>query len=347
MAQTKIEWASDTWNPITGCSKISAGCKHCFAERMAKRLAGRYGYPADEPFRVTLHPGRLEEPLHWRKPRRVFVNSMSDLFHPDVPFDFIDRTFVVMALAKRHTFQVLTKRPERMAEYILSRAELDGHNRLCAAKWCFESTHYPKPHTWPLPNVWLGVSVEDQAAADERIPLLLQTSAAVHFVSGEPLLAGVDLTGYLPQALCVCQRCGDELGAGELDRNGCHPYCGGEADPNGQTEGLDWVIVGGESGPGARPMHPDWARSLRDQCQAAGVPFFFKQWGEWFPRDQWEYNPELVLPDDCDAYTDGRATRVLDGIDGPCPMHRVGKKAAGATLDGREWRGFPRVEVRA
>ncbi|MDI9379758.1 MAG: phage Gp37/Gp68 family protein [Verrucomicrobiota bacterium] len=214
---TNIEWTDATWNPVTGCTKVSQGCKHCYAERMATRLAGRYGYSADQPFRVTLRGSKLEQPFHWREPRMVFVCSMGDLFHDDVPDGFIDRVFGVIRKCPQHTFQILTKRPHGMCEYALSLS-------------------YRRPPS----NVWLGTSVENQDAADSRIHHLLNTPAAVRFLSLEPLL------GPLPGL---------------------------------NLEGIHWVIVGGESGPGARPMHPEWARDIRDQCVAAGVPFFFKQWG--------------------------------------------------------------------
>ncbi|MGB9738071.1 DUF5131 family protein, partial [Chloroflexus sp.] len=213
MARTSIEWTEVTWNPLTGCTKISPGCKHCYAERMARRLQAMGVPKYRNGFRLTLHPTVLTEPLHWRTPRMIFVNSMSDLFHQDVPPDFICAVFAVMRQAHWHTFQVLTKRAERLRALD---ALLD----------------------WP-PNVWMGVSVErvDYIA---RIDDLRATGAAIKFVSCEPLL------GPLPQL---------------------------------PLDGIDWVIVGGESGPGARPMDPAWVRDIRDQCLAADVPFFFKQWG--------------------------------------------------------------------
>lgn len=229
MAKTSIEWATDVWNPVTGCAKVSAGCKNCYAEKIAKRFWG------DRKFTdVQCHPERLKDPLHWKKPRRVFVNSMSDLFHPDVPERFIDDVFRVMANTK-HTYMILTKRPDRMKRYIWNRSK------------------YPSDGRAMLPNVWLGVSAENQQAADERIPSLIQTSAAVRFVSVEPMLEAVDL------------------------RRGIYSMPP-DGDPRGTSiEGIDWVICGCESGQNARPFDMDWARSLRDQCQNAGVPFFFKQ----------------------------------------------------------------------
>jgi len=233
---TKIEWTEETWNPVTGCSKVSPGCDHCYAERMSKRLRGRLGYSDDEPFKVTLHPDKLNRPLRWRKPRRVFVCSMGDLFHGGVPIDYIINIFLVMAESPQHTFQVLTKRPDGM----LSLQEV------------LEKEMLELKHQWPLPNVWLGVTAEDQQRADERIPLLLLCSAAVRFVSCEPLLGPIDLRD-------------------QPFRDGCGVDAMHPADP---MMSLDWVIVGGETGPGARQMHPMWARFLRDQCVAADVPFF-------------------------------------------------------------------------
>jgi len=244
VGNTKIEWCDVSWNPVSGCTPVSPGCAHCYAQTMARRLAGRCGYPADEPFRVTLHPERLSEPLHWRKPTRVFVASMSDLFHKEVPDEFIDRIMAVVAMMQEHTFIVLTKRPGRMLEYFT-----DPNRRLEIERWwCTGGTYRARYHydeipeaLWPLRNCWTGVTVEDQQRANERIPVLLRIPAAVRFVSVEPMLEAVDLSPWLPS--------------------------------------LDWVICGGETGPGARPMHRDWVRQLRGQCQAAAVPFFFKSWG--------------------------------------------------------------------
>jgi len=226
--KTSIHWTNDTWNPVTGCTRVSAGCDHCyaFAQHDMRHVAWKRGRfptaPAQYhlPFsRVQLLTDRLDDPLHWRKPRRVFVNSMSDLFHDTVPDSYIAEVFAVMQRAAQHSFQVLTKRPERMA-------------RLCRDLLPL------------LPNVWLGTSVEHQSAADERIPLLLNTPAAVRFLSCEPLLGEVDLSAYL-----------------SVDG----------------ARRLDWVIVGGESSPHHRPMQLDWARSIREQCQVADAAFFFKQ----------------------------------------------------------------------
>ena len=213
MANSRIEWTKSTWNPVTGCTKISEGCANCYAERMAKRLhaMGQANYA--NGFNVTMHPHVLERPLKWKKPQMIFVNSMSDLFHDDVPLEFIQQIFDVMTRASRHTFQILTKRSERLADLA---PLLD----------------------WPE-NVWMGVTVENATCAG-RIDDLRRVSASTRFLSLEPLLGPL---------------------------------------PNLDLEGIDWVIVGGESGPGARPMAEAWATNLRDQCLHARVPFFFKQWG--------------------------------------------------------------------
>lgn len=241
---TKIEWCDVTWNPVTGCTKISAGCKHCYAERFAERFRGVPGHPYEAGFDVMLKPERLSQPLKWRKPRRVFVNSMSDLFHKDVPWWFIDQVFATMAACPQHTFMVLTKRAGQMRMYCQAYQALANHAERIEV----------------LPNLWLGVSVENQAAADERIPLLLSTPAAVRFVSAEPLLGPIDIAWALHKFHSVTPTL------------------------------LDWVIAGGESGPKSRPMDIAWARSLRDQCRASGVPFFMKQIterGRKLPFDAW------------------------------------------------------------
>lgn len=213
MATSKIEWTESTWNPLTGCTKISPGCKNCYAERMAKRLQAMGVEKYRNGFQLTLHAEVLEEPLTWAKPQMIFVNSMSDLFHKDVPLDFILRIFDVMRRAHWHQFQILTKRAERLLE-------LDPHIE------------------WPQ-NVWMGVSVEN-ASYLQRIDLLRNTHARIKFLSLEPLLGPL---------------------------------------PNLNLAGINWAIVGGESGPHARPIQPEWVRDIRDQCITAKVPFFFKQWG--------------------------------------------------------------------
>lgn len=496
---SRIEWTDATWSPVTGCAPISEGCQNCYAKRMANRLRGRCGYPADEPFKVTLHKDRLEEPLRLKKPRRVFVCSMGDLFHEDVPFEFIASVFGVMANSSQNTYMVLTKRPQRMKEFFdwlyLSAASYyardhrtvpydDDRINVFIMKIASEyGINLDFMRKWPLFNVWLGVTAENQARADERIPILLQIPAAVRFVSCEPLLSAIDLTKWIGGKnqndgcreiiLCsdgnrsvqyfanrrdletqgtswkrqgceikvegypnkesrnitksrsfthsndrewqesngLCSSCsmdvlqqgrntgsfGDkpqrreskeqssrQLGVGDQERE--YLACGAGVEALGQEgtergeefkcktysptgyrntvdleeprdvlitnsgtlqsvcddntgylslqdveasyQGIDWCIVGGETGPGARPMHPDWVRSLRDQCQDARVPFFFKQHGEWLHETQGinfhEGHRYYVWPDESMSF-------------------RVGKKAAGRLLDGRTWDEMPEI----
>jgi protein gp37 len=281
MGQTGIEWTDKTWNPVVGCRRISEGCRHCYAKTLhdqrhkafkeGKKVPAQYAKPFEQ---VQLMPDRLRDPLSWRKPCRVFVNSVSDLFHEDVNFEFIDRVFTTMALAKQHTFQVLTKRPERMREYFAGYRKSPVMPSLGVTfkdlppdDICREGGTLIAP----LPNVWLGVSVENQAAADERIPHLLATPAAVRFLSCEPLLGPVDLEEIrIPLA-----------GESFMTRSALHGTDGlnkGKETP-GRDKRIDWCIVGGESGPGSRPMHVEWARSLVRQCEAASVACFVKQLG--------------------------------------------------------------------
>ena len=239
MQRSSIEWTEATWNPVTGCKEISPGCAHCYAKTFAERFRGVPGHPYENGFDLQLRPERLSQPLRWKKPRTIFVNSMSDLFHEDVPDDYVREVFEVMRIADHHRFQVLTKRSERLAELAPSLP-------------------------WPS-NVWMGVSVENQRFVS-RIDDLRETDATLRFLSCEPL-----------------------LGPLELD-----------------LEGIHWVIAGGESGPGSRPMAPEWVRSVRDQCLTARVPFFFKQWG---------------------TYDEGGK--------------RVGKKRAGRVLEGSTFDALP------
>ena len=261
---------------MTGCTKVSQGCKNCYAERMWPRLAT--GRPFTE---VLSHPERLTIPLHWKKPRRIFVNSMSDMFHENVPDEFIDHVFAVMALCPQHTFQVLTKRPWRMFNYMNSQDEWMGDAPSERIRWLagfLGSTVRPEEKIhWPISNVWLGVSVEDQAAFDKRWPHLRDTPAAVRFISYEPALGPLSIRSALLQPACVvCSQ-------GVMDNGNDHMHGRCSCHCHADQIRPDWIICGGESGPHARPMHPDWARALRDQCRALGVPFFFKQWGEYAP----------------------------------------------------------------
>jgi protein gp37 len=301
--KTKIEWTDATWNPVTGCTKVSAGCKNCYAERDFHRP-----YPGRAFTDVRTHPDRLDQPLRWRKPKRIFVNSMSDLFHEAVPDSFIDSVFIRMAIAQQHTFQILTKRPQRMLEWIPKMLwNVDG---------LANSLNY-------LPNVWLGVSVENQEAADERIPLLLQTPAAVRWVSYEPALGPVDFRCIQTDMVEIDALTGD---------HGVYRPLAGRSECK-----LNWVVAGGESGPGARPAHPDWFRKVRDDCRAAGVSFFFKQWGEWTAEERPGTEVDLLTlkPNECVAWGNGKNTHTL--------YTRVGKKRTGRLLDGREWSEFPEI----
>jgi len=243
---SKIEWTEESWNPVTGCTPISEGCVHCYARRMATRLRGRAGYPAQEPFRVTKHRDKLQQPRRWRRPRRVFVCSMGDLFHPEVDFSSIRDIYETAREHPQHTYIFLTKRPHRMhqfTEYMLRKTDLT--------------------EIWGS-NMWIGVTAENQARANERIPVLLDTPAAVRFVSVEPMLEPVKLWERTP--------------------NGAMRNLG----PVATGRGLDWVICGGETGPGARPMSPEWAQELLWECVTAHVPFFFKRHGSYNERAQGE-----------------------------------------------------------
>lgn len=388
--KTGIEWCTHTWNPVVGCRKVSEGCRFCYAKtlhdmRHAAQLAGKNVAPQyAKPFEtVQLMPDRLGWPLSLRTPSRIFVNSVSDLFHEDVPGDFIERVFATMALAQRHTFQILTKRPERMREWFATRCGLESieesvsriASHVGKIVWDSRGSDYfkyslsspadvanrrPWPG-WPLPNVWLGTSVENQPTADERIPFLLQTPAAVRFLSGEPLLGPIDLEGgdaYPSKGWLRGWHAEQEHSRDCNSVEGC--VCQGEA-VQVQNERIDWVITGGESGSSKqnpRPMHPDWARSLRDQCVAAGVPFFFKQHGDWVNYQQVGANGwQFTHQDDGKRYghlTFAGAPRIrsrsyetqypwiAEQTGNPC-MVRVGTKKAGRVLDGRTWDEFPTV----
>ena len=320
--KTGIEWTDATWNPVTGCTKLSQGCKNCYAKHQAwPRLSAMPNtvYTGREFEDVMCHPERLDQPLCWTKPRLIFVNSMSDLFHEDVPFEFIASVFWVMSVTTRHTYQVLTKRPQRMLEFFKWVDEGAGAFPDDRISDCAPDEIAWKPATgsrsgydncgpaFPYENVWLGVSVEDQDSADERIPLLLQAPAAVRWISAEPLLGGVNLERV-------------ELNGGRFDALRGGPVSAAD------WPGINWVVVGGESGANARPMHVDWARSIRDQCAAANVPFLFKQWGEWAPYDR--------------SRVDGEALATPCSLD--VPMQRVGKKSAGRLLDGVQHDGYPK-----
>lgn len=310
--KTNIEWTDYNWNFLRGCCRVSEGCRNCYAEGIAARFSGP-GQPYEGLAVFKDHKARwtgeigffedvLSQPLRWTKPRKVFVNSMSDLFHEKVTDDILDKAFAVMALTPQHTYQILTKRPERMREWFIS------------CKW--NNPPFELPYKWPLQNVHLGVSVEDQKTADERIPLLLQTPAALRWLSMEPLLGHVDIHEWLPD---------EWSGVARLE------------SPYGDPPPINWVVVGGESGPNARPMHPEWVRSIRDQCVAVGVPFFFKQWGEWGDAVKNKVRATIVIEPNGAT----RPTHNALPSPGSVWMCKVGKHNAGRILDGREWNEMP------
>lgn len=411
--KTGIEWTDATWNPLAGCSIVSPGCTNCYAMKMAHRIEAMSAAQGKETHyagttkqskagavwtgKINLAPDHiLTQPIRWKRPRKIFVNSMSDLFHEDVPDEWIDQVFAVMAMSPQHVFQILTKRPERMRAYMTDpAAPARIYDRVCdmtlegdadavlVASSDLLAFAPAGPHVilgvWPLSNVWLGVSVEDQRRADGRIPLLLDTPAAVRFLSMEPLLGPVDLSsididgesGVTPlrpwTADELSEMWGDEIEHGQA--------------------AIDWVIVGGESGPSARPMHPDWVRSIRDQCKAADVAFLFKQWGEWMPTgsvDTYSHGPNgrdrnFPQAEGLSMLADGRIclrdfsvseharrirekiainTRAIEVDDtaladftraveqcgdklGYAWMYRVGKHTAGRHLDGVTHDGYP------
>lgn len=297
---TKIEWTDATWNPIVGCSILSPGCTNCYAMRLAgtrlKHHPSRVGLTTDSKAgpvwtgETRFDERALLQPLRWRRPRKIFVCAHSDLSHPATPNAWIDKVFAVMALAPQHTFQVLTKRPERMRDYMSDPETIRRVYEIAIDIALTEHTNVvliavsahepfapagPRVHLgrWPLPNVWLGVTAERQQEADERIPGLLDTPAAKRFVSIEPMLGAVDLRNRWLGGVCRNMLTGSSIDYHD-DEDGL-----GSAPLEVLGPRLDWVICGGESGPNARPMHPDWPRSLRDQCAVAGVPFFMKQMG--------------------------------------------------------------------
>ncbi len=350
-AKTGIAWAAnpdgspgETWNPTTGCTKESAACKHCYAKRDWPRLAGNQAtvYANREFSDIQCHPERLEVPFRWTKVRTVFVNSMSDLFHQEIPDSFIDEVFAVMGTAGlrhgiQHRFLVLTKRAARMRDYLLEardRIESIWRRRYRAQM----GVEPPLPMPWPLPNVGLGVTAENQATAEERVPLLLDCQGAMHFVSCEPLLGAVSLTRLAAS------------GAKRWDALRGEHHVLRSIRP---TAKLDWVIVGGESGPNARPMHPNWVNNLKSEIEQAGVPFFFKQWGEWFPRSigdlmtdgnaASDWDPEATKWPCVRLTESGGNGRDLAEVDGGEDryMQRVGRKLAGERLRGEEHRDRP------
>lgn len=373
MAETTIEWTERTWNPIVGCSLASPGCTHCYAMKMAGRLEAM-GVPYYQGTtrktkngfvwtgQIATNDNALMEPLRRRTPTIWFVNSMSDLFHEDVSEQAIDRTFIVMALNPQHTFQVLTKRADRMRAYVqgfswdraiencrdasgssmILKKSIAELRRLFGLAPRFSSD--ADRSAWPLPNVWKGVSVEDQKRANERIPDLLATPAAIRWLSCEPLLGPVDLRRVQPGLF--------DATANAL--TGIWQWAEGPARK--ESGALDWVVVGGESGARARPMHPGWARNLRDQCAASGTAFFFKQWGDWSPHEavgNSHGGVDIVPPA---SFKAAHRWRRWDGDRSREPRDDesageflspgvvsipIGKKMAGRLLDGRTHDGMP------
>lgn len=335
---TKIEWADMTINPVVGCSHCSPGCDNCYAERFAARLA-------KNPKTAAKYAGIVGDDGKWtgivdfdvscllrlpKQPKRIFVGSMCDLFHDSVMDNHLEQIMGHIGLTSdnaHHTFMLLTKRPERMREFFTQ----------------------SKPYR-AIKNIWLGVTVCNQAEADAKIPLLLQTLAAVRFVSVEPCLGPVDL-GHLSWNIIDSTAEKNALTGKTWIQGNC-----GESSQTLQGNRLDWVICGGETGPGARPMHPDWVRGLRDQCQAADVPFFFKGWGRWLPCSQCadddpyierlsRSTPYTEIGDDGITDTDtGEGVICRNGVNTE-QIFRVGKRRAGRLLDGREWNEFPEVKA--
>lgn len=353
MSRTKIEWTDRTWNPVRGCSITSEGCRNCYAMKQAHRFSGegkayegltKLGskgpvWTGD----IRIAPSVLDAPLRWRKPCRIFANSMGDLFHPAIDDQTLLVLFSVMASAvalNGHTIQVLTKQAERMHSFVsrlrwiigMSPLDIQGRKHLLVKVPVFEE-HLPETleHGGTLldevgcpEGIWLGVSTENQAAADDRIPPLLKTPAVVRWISAEPLLGPINLREMAHA---------DDFHLDALDT----------PDPGYK---LNWVVVGGESGPGARPMHPDWVRSIRDQCVDAGTPFLFKQWGAWTPyqgKPQISFSSEMPLSPVRTAWPDGSIGPGFVDDNGGCgvSISRVGKKLAGRVLDGITWDQYP------
>lgn len=367
---SNIEWTQKTPNPIVGCSKISPGCENCYAIRMAWRLmhsphpavakkyaglvkktnAGNLNWTG----KINFDPRAMRKVISNKTPTLYFVNSMGDLFHPNVPFDKIDLVFAAMGIASWHTFQILTKHTDRMLQWFNHKDTawknegMQGNERIR-----FQTYHeYGESISienwkWPLPNVMLGTSIENQEQADYRIPFLLQAPAKIRFLSCEPLLGKLNLTPYLFNMLEKCPDHGIVKGIArgygdEYEYSEC-PEC--EEIVEAIIEDIDWVIVGGESGPGARPMHPDWARSIRDQCKTADIPFFFKQWGQFTPYTSDFNQPDIWISiegkqsdTDLNAITEGGAWQA---------MYQVGKKWAGRELDGEFYNEMPRIALSA
>ena len=344
MAESAIEWLwpkgfkGMAWNPITGCTKTSPGCANCYAETMSIRFQGVQGYGgnylAGQPGQAAIlfHEDRLQQPFHWKNPRCVFVNSVSDLFHEDVPFEWVEKILAVIALNPQHLFLALTKRPERMLEYFtMDRGISDVQSEVMAmaeakfgivwdARGSNPANYRPRPWNpeslarrrafpgWPLPNLWLGTSVENQHFADIRLPILRRVPAAVRWASVEPMLGAIDFSKHFER----------------FDSQGRNvtgiPRMWDEDD----TTSIDWAVFGGESGPGARPMHPGWLYQGIQVADAAGIPVFFKQWGNWRPRTLGDKGTVRMVKFKRGTPNPGELASAR--------MVNVGKKKAGAKL---------------
>ncbi|CVI59449.1 phage Gp37/Gp68 family protein [Agrobacterium leguminum] len=385
---THIEWTDATWNPITGCSIVSPGCTNCYAMKLAgtrlKHTDSRRGLTTETKAGpvwngdVRFNAEWLTQPLHWKRPRKIFVCAHGDLFAEGVPDDWIDKVFAIMALSPQHTFQVLTKRPETMWQYV-SHPETYRRVYSIACDFAIEMSLNVtlianRSHTqfapsgprvflnqWPLTNLWLGVSAEDQKRADERIPVLLETPAIVRWLSAEPLLGPLDLeTLRLQNVLSPL----DALRGSTWEVTRAGRFYHGPIDRTKHRR-LDWVVVGGESGSGARAVHPAWVRSIREQCAAADVPFFFKQWGAWKPvpwkldrhRDETDADYIDRSERECSTHAISLSGHLIEMDHKPWAWARVlpapethhsvkfvGKKAAGRLLDGVVHDAFPKTE---
>lgn len=377
---SKIEWTDASWNPIRArlesemaakpagsvgwhCEHVTTGCAGCYAEAMNIRLGTglpfKPAYLNSGDVELFLDDNILRQPLRWKRPRKVFPCSMTDLFGRFVKDEWLDKIFATMGLAQQHDFQIVTKRSDRMREYLSDESAPERIADTAYAIWSEHLAPRPMGHltvrrfgkddsemdvVWPLPNAWLGVSAERQQQADARIPDLLATPAAVRFISAEPLLGPINLTQLTFKKSCDCSDHAPTLNAFDASVM-CEGCC--EGPERVDLGKLDWVIAGGESGRNPRPMSIQWARELRDQCRAAGVPFFFKQWGEWAPAGMHpsgtsgrfafgDYEHDRTCMIQVDEYP-----RQFTQFGARSVLQRVGKAAAGRLLDGVEHNGFP------
>ncbi|MDL2306603.1 phage Gp37/Gp68 family protein [Desulfovibrio sp. OttesenSCG-928-C06] len=332
MNNTKIEWCDVTWNPVTGCPgpKVSPGCANCYAERMVySRLRGRCGYHTALPFDIHTHADRWLQPVKYKKPKRIFTCSMGDLFHERVSFGLVAKVFAVAALCPQHTFMILTKRPERMRAFMTD-TSCAANDRRGTMYQLFAGQAGLDPCMdglrWPLSNVWLGVTVCNQAEADVKIPVLLDTPAAKRFVSVEPMLGPINL--------------GFRRTPTDRDYRGWNGDGPIDYVETARVDEIQWVICGGETGPKARPVNYAWVYKLAEQCWGAGTPFFFKGWGEWTPAF---YQPDGGYKVHQDAsIPDGfKATPHIFAENPGIRMYRVGKRCSGRLLNEREWNEVP------